>query len=405
MPRLHPWLKNSPILCFNTYRVEKKEEADRLSKLSTTYYNELPKGVFKEVRECPAYEAKFVRAVLEKREDWRTAIVKFLSNGQLPRDPGEARKIQHRSLKFCMYQGELYRKSWEGPLLVCVSREDVPKVLNEVHSGWCESHIGGRALATKITRTGFFRPSMIKDSAEFVQKCDACQKLGNVPQQSPHYDDLDPQPDSPRYVGNRFGEDIVQFLWKHVLTCFRIPRILVLDNRTQFASSALREFCEKYDIEQRFAPVYYPQSNGQIEVMNRTIFKGIKKNLAQSGASGGAWIEELSLVLWSLRTTPSHATCETPFSLIYGTEAVVPVEVGLPTLRQRGFDKVHNSQLLREQLTLISELRDRALVTMQKYKRFMASSFNRTGTYESEELDGKPVQQTWHASNLSKYCL
>ncbi|GAA0185304.1 hypothetical protein LIER_32592 [Lithospermum erythrorhizon] len=48
-----------------------------------------------------------------------------------------------------MYQGELYRKSWDGSLLTCVSTEDVPKLLKEIHEGWCKSHIGARSLGIK----------------------------------------------------------------------------------------------------------------------------------------------------------------------------------------------------------------------------------------------------------------
>ncbi|GAA0153523.1 hypothetical protein LIER_11739 [Lithospermum erythrorhizon] len=83
-----------------------------------------------------------------------------------------------------MYEGELYRKSFDGPLLLCVSQLNVQKVLYEVHSGY-GSLIGGRSLATKITLMGFFWPTMVRDSADFVLKCEAFQKLGNIPQQSP----------------------------------------------------------------------------------------------------------------------------------------------------------------------------------------------------------------------------
>ncbi|GAA0143433.1 hypothetical protein LIER_04120 [Lithospermum erythrorhizon] len=162
----------------------KNEEADRLSKLATTYYDELPKEVYFEVRDRKACEEIPTKAVLEEYQDWRTDIAKFLQDGLLPADSIKARKIQQRILRFCVYEGELYRKSFEGPLLLCISQGIIQKLLYEVHSGWCGIHIGGRSLATKITRTGFFWPAMVKDSADFVQKCIACQKLGNVPHQS-----------------------------------------------------------------------------------------------------------------------------------------------------------------------------------------------------------------------------
>ncbi|GAA0141083.1 hypothetical protein LIER_02308 [Lithospermum erythrorhizon] len=88
--------------------------------------------------------------------DWRNPIIKYLTDGKLPSDCLEAKKVRNRSFKYQMYQGELYRKSWDGPLLTCVSTEDVPKLLAEIHEGCCGSHIGARSLTIKITRAGYY---------------------------------------------------------------------------------------------------------------------------------------------------------------------------------------------------------------------------------------------------------
>lgn len=74
----------------------------------------------------------------------------------------------------------------------------------------------------------------------------------------------------------------------------------------------------------------YPQNNGQTEASNKTILDGIKKRLHKKK---GKWPGELPLVLWAHRTTPRKSTGETPYSLAYGIEAVIPFEVGLPTKR------------------------------------------------------------------------
>ncbi|GAA0158126.1 hypothetical protein LIER_15231 [Lithospermum erythrorhizon] len=91
--------------------------------------------------------------------------------------------------------------------------------------------------------------------------------------------------------------------------------------------------CSNLGIEPRFASLCYPQYNGQVDVMNRTIFVRIKKNLLKTSCQ---WYKKLDRVLWSYRTTSSNSTGETPFSLIYGTEAVLPIQVCLPTIRQIG---------------------------------------------------------------------
>ncbi|GAA0157436.1 hypothetical protein LIER_14704 [Lithospermum erythrorhizon] len=73
------------------------EEADHLSRLVTTYYDELPNEVYVEIREKPAHEENLSLLVLQEPEDWRTPIARYLVKGQLPGDVTEARKIKYRS--------------------------------------------------------------------------------------------------------------------------------------------------------------------------------------------------------------------------------------------------------------------------------------------------------------------
>ncbi|GAA0140563.1 hypothetical protein LIER_01883 [Lithospermum erythrorhizon] len=115
--------------------------------------------------------------------------------------------------------------------------------------------------------------------------------------------------------------------------------------------------CKRLGIDHYFAPVCYPQANGRVEVMNRTIFQGIKKNHLESG---GKWYKKLPIVLWLYRTTPSNATGETPFSLVFGTE---PLEVCLPNIILC-FDEEKNGGRMRECLDFTDELRDQTLYRM-----------------------------------------
>ena len=88
-------------------------------------------------------------------------------------------------------------------------------------------------------------------------------------------------------------------------------------------------------------------------------------------------MEELPSVLWSYRTTPRRSTGETPFSLAYGVEAVIPLEVGLPTLRSAAFDTGLNEQTLAKDLDLIEERREAALIKLTSYHQQLSRSYNR----------------------------
>ncbi|GAA0155730.1 hypothetical protein LIER_13397 [Lithospermum erythrorhizon] len=88
----------------------------------------------------------------------------------------ENEKVDRLSRLATTYYSKLSEgvKSWDDSLLTCVSTEEVLKVLAEVHEGWCESHIRTRSLAIKITRVGYYWPTLVKDETAYVKRCDAC---------------------------------------------------------------------------------------------------------------------------------------------------------------------------------------------------------------------------------------
>ena len=90
----------------------------------------------------------------------------------------------------------------------------------------------------------------------------------------------------------------------------------------------------------------------------------------------GAWLEELSSVLWAYKTTTWTPTGETPFNLTYGIEAVILVEVRLTSLRREFFDEQCNDDQLKLNLDCLDEVRDQASQRMAKYQQKMAEYYN-----------------------------
>ena len=85
----------------------------------------------------------------------------------------------------------------------------------------------------------------------------------------------------------------------------------------------------------------------------------------------GAWPEELLGVLWAYKTTTRTLTGETPFKLIFGIEVVIPVKIGVSSLRQAHFDEGTNNDELRLSLDCLVEVRDEAALTMARYQQKM----------------------------------
>ena len=103
-------------------------------------------------------------------------------------------------------------------------------------------------------------------------------------------------------------------------------------------------------ITNRYSTPAYLQGNGQAEAVNKTIVNGLKKRLDDAK---GRWVEELAHVLWTYRTTPRRSTGETPFSMTYGDEAVISLEVNFLTQRTTTFCSSANNRLLGKSLDLI----------------------------------------------------
>ncbi|XP_073037962.1 uncharacterized protein [Primulina eburnea] len=126
-------------------------------------------------------------------------------------------------------------------------------------------------------------------------------------------------------------------------------------------------------ITQSFTYVAYPQANGQTEVVNRIIVQALKTRLQDKGKG---WVEELPSVLWAYKTTPRAPTQEIPFNLVYGSEAVIPVEIGQYSTRVESFlDNNDQSQAM--ELAMVEEKRGRAMIRMEAYRGRIMKSYNK----------------------------
>ena len=125
------------------------------------------------------------------------------------------------------------------------------------------------------------------------------------------------------------------FVLRNIISRFGVPRLLVSNKGRQFDTPVFRNFCSSHEIANHYSSLEHPQANGQVEVTNRTLLHSIKTRLEKAK---GLWDDELPTLMWAYQTTPLATTEESPFSLIYGFEAVVPTEMGLPTYRVANYD-------------------------------------------------------------------
>ena len=164
-------------------------------------------------------------------------------------------------------------------------------------------------------------------------------------------------------------------------------------------------------------------------------------------AAKGKWVEELPSILWTYQTTVRKSTNETPFALAFGVEAVIPLEIGMPTIRTIEFDFQTNEDNLLKNFDLVEERRDLATVHLAAYQHRLKREHNKNvktrtfqvgdlvlrkimantrksnegklrpnwegpykvlsqaghGAYRLEDMDGKSIPRPWNTCNLRKY--
>jgi hypothetical protein len=88
------------------------------------------------------------------------------------------------------------------------------------------------------------------------------------------------------------------------------------------------EYCENSGIDVRYVSLAHPRANGQVECGNRMVLNALKKRLHDAAnTKKGKWIKELPNALWGLRTQPTKPTGQSPYFLVYGSEAILPADV------------------------------------------------------------------------------
>ncbi|GJR30826.1 retrovirus-related pol polyprotein from transposon TNT 1-94 [Tanacetum coccineum] len=142
------------------------------------------------------------------------------------------------------------------------------------------------------------------------------------------------------------GNQIKKFIWDNIVCRFGLPGEIVSDNGKQFRDNPFKDWCENLNIKQR------------LDEENRN------------------WVKEVPHVLWAHRTMIKTSNGDTLFSLTYGTEAIIPVEIGMPSLRCAEVNQTQNDEALLLNLDILEEKREKAAIREAKSKTRMEKYHN-----------------------------
>ncbi|KAJ9566095.1 hypothetical protein OSB04_002061 [Centaurea solstitialis] len=152
-------------------------QADALANLGSAFHDPFMENIPILHLTTPTIEANDEVQMNEEIYNWSLDVWNYLKHDQLPEDKMEARKTRSKASRYTIFEDQLYRRSTTGILLRCItSKVQINQILQEMHDGECGNHTGGRSLANRISRQGYYWPTLREDAITYVQRCDACQK-------------------------------------------------------------------------------------------------------------------------------------------------------------------------------------------------------------------------------------
>jgi len=344
---------------------------------------------------------------------WYHDILVYIKCQEYPPHATESDKktIRRLSAGYFLSGDILYKRSFDGMLMRCLNEKEARKVIEEVHEGSCGSHSSGHNMAKKILRMGYYWLKMETDCIDYVRKCHKCQVYADrIHLPANHLNVFAPTwpfsmwgidmigPISPKASnGHRFilvaidyftkwieaasyvnvtQNVVTRFMKNNIICRYGLPERIITDNGSNLNNKMVDKLCDQFKIHHHNSVPYRPQMNGAVEAAN----KNIKKIIQRMTITYKDWHEMLPYALFAYRITARVSTGATPYSLVYGAEAVIPIEVEIPSLRvlveteQTEEDWVQSRY---DQLNLIDEKRLAALCHGHAYQRRISRAFDK----------------------------
>ncbi|XP_073225670.1 uncharacterized protein [Cicer arietinum] len=168
----------------------------------------------------------------------------------------------------------------------------------------------------------------------------------------------------------------VKFIKKELICRYGLPSKTTTDNVINLNNKMMDKLCTTFKIQHHNSSPYKQKMNGTVEAANKNINKVIQKMVI----TYKDWHEMLLFALHGYRTSIRTSTGATPFSLVYGMEVVLPIEVEIPSLRVLMEAKLEESQWVQthfDQLNLIEEKRLAALYHGQLYHKRLKRAYKK----------------------------
>jgi hypothetical protein len=180
---------------------------------------------------------------------------------------------------------------------------------------------------------------------------------------------------------------------------------IITDLGSNFNNHQFWEYYENSGIDVRYVSITHPRANGQVERANGMVLDGLKKRLHDAANSkGGKWIKELPNALWGLRTQTSKPTGQSPYLLVYGSEAILPADIMWDSPAVEQYDKGILEDSRQVDIDVLEEAHCVALVQLARYLEGIRRYHDRNvkeHSFNVGDLVLRRIQNTEGPSKLS----
>jgi hypothetical protein len=159
-----------------------------------------------------------------------------------------------------------------------------------------------------------------------------------------------------------------------------------------------------FGIHHQPSSAMHPQTNRQVERVNTFILQGMKTRMFHDlEARDRNWHKELPSVLWALRTNINRATRHTPFNLVYGADAVLPLEIYLGSMRVAYFNAENQAEARELDSNLLEERHNTALANVQKYQDSLKRYYNKSVVQRELNIGDLVLKKDIHIKDKHKF--